>query len=187
MRTMPSIKQHLSTLDEIVDNKFIPAITEGHTCSKDERLLLSLLVKKGGLGIPIFSNVAPFEFTNSRMATEQLVLKIKNQDSTSPVDGEQYRNSRRNIIKAREERNNIILQQLREKMNPEELRANDLSRMKGTSSWLTMLPLKSENFLLNKREFYDALSLRYRWIPKYLYRHFVLVVRNMMSTMPCPA
>ena len=28
-----------------------------------------------------------------------------------------------------------------------------------------MLPLKSVNFLLNKREFYDALSLRYCWTP----------------------
>ena len=102
------------------------------------------------------------------MSTEQLVRKIKNQDSTSPVDGKQYRNSRRNIIKAREDRDNITLQQLREKMNPEEHRANDLSRIKGASSWLTMLPLKSENFLLNKREFYDALSLGYRWTPKYL-------------------
>ena len=108
-----------------------------------------------------------FEFTNSRMATEQLVRKIKNHDSTLPVDGEQYRNSKRNIIKATEDRDNINLQQ-REKMNPEELRANDLSRIKGASSWLTMLPLKSENFLLNKRKFYDALSLRYRWTPKYL-------------------
>ena len=84
------------------------------------------------------------------------------------MDGEQNRNLRRNIIKAREERNNIILQQLREKMNPEELRANDLNRMKGASSWLTMLPLRSENFLLKKREFYDALSLRYRWTLRYL-------------------
>ena len=102
------------------------------------------------------------------MANEQLMIKIKNQDITSPVDGERYRISRRNIIKAREERDSIILQQLREKMNPEELRANDLSKIKGASSWLTMLPLKSENFLLNKREFFDALSLRYRLTPKYL-------------------
>jgi hypothetical protein len=40
--------------------------------------------------------------------------------------------------------------------------------MKGASSWLTILPLKSENFVLNKKEFYDALSFRYRWTPKYL-------------------
>ena len=78
MRTIPNIEQHLSTLDGIVDNKFIPAITDGHICSKDEQLLLSLPVKKSGLGIPILSNVALFEFNNhfSRMATEQLVLKI---------------------------------------------------------------------------------------------------------------
>ena len=89
IRIMPNIKQHLLILDDIVDNVFIPAITEGHVCSKDERLLLSLPVKKGGLAIPIFSNAAQFEFTNSRMITEQLVIKIKNQDSTSAVDGEQ--------------------------------------------------------------------------------------------------
>ena len=80
IRTMPNIKQHLLILDDIVDNVFIPAITEGHICSKDERLLLSLSVKKGGLAIPIFSNS---EFTNSRMATEQLVRKVKNQHFTS--------------------------------------------------------------------------------------------------------
>ena len=131
---MPNIKQHLSKLDDIVDNVFIPAIMEGHVCSTDERLLLYLPVKKGGLAIPIFSNVAEFEFSNSRLATQQLVINIKNQDSTSTVDREQYKTSRKNIIKAREERNNRILGQIRVKMNPEKLRANDLSRMKGASS-----------------------------------------------------
>ena len=43
----------------------------------------------------------------------------------------------------------MILQQLRVKMNQEELRTNSLGRIKGASSWLTMLPLKSENVLLN--------------------------------------
>jgi hypothetical protein len=48
---MPNIKQHLSKLDDIVDNVFIPAITEGHVCSTDERLLLFLPVKKGRLAL----------------------------------------------------------------------------------------------------------------------------------------
>ena len=48
------------------------------------------------------------------------------------------------------ERDNIILQQLREKIKPGELTANDLSRIKGVSNWLTMLQLKSENFLFNR-------------------------------------
>ena len=53
-------------------------------------------------------------------------------------------------------------------MSKEEIRANDLACMKGPSSWLTTMPLKSENFYLNKREFYDPVSLRYRWPLKYL-------------------
>ena len=39
---------------------------------------------------------------------------------------------------------------------------------KGASSWLTILLLKLENYNRNKREFYDSISLRYRWTPKYL-------------------
>ena len=162
IRTMTNIKQHLTRLDAMVDNLFIPAITDGHICTVDERLLLSLPVKKGGLAIPIFSAVADFECANSRSATEQLVEYIINQDSTALLDSEQLMNSRRRIANTREELNNNILQQLREKLNPEQRRANDLTMMKGASSWLTILPLKSENFDLNKREFYDVLNLRYR-------------------------
>ena len=44
-------------------------------------------------------------------------------------------------------------------MTKEQIKANDLTQMKGSSNWLTTLPLES----LNKREFVDALSLRYRW------------------------
>ena len=85
------------------------------------------------------------------------------------MDSEQFKTSRRRITNTREELNNTTLQQLREKFSPEQLRANDSGKMRGASSWLTKLSLKSENFDLNKREFYDALSLyRFRWTPKYL-------------------
>ena len=73
IRTMPNIKQHLTRLDAVVDNVFIPVITDGHLCTTDEQLLLSLPVKKGGLTLPIFSTMVDFEFANSRAATEQLV------------------------------------------------------------------------------------------------------------------
>ena len=158
IRTMSNIKHHLTQLDSFVDNVFIPSITDGHICTADERLLLSLPVKRGGLAIPIFSAVADHEFANSRIATEQLV----------EMDDEHRMTSRRKIVNTREERYNTILQQLRERMSQEQLRANNLAKMKGASSWLTTLPLKLENFNLNKWEFYDALSLRYRWTRKYL-------------------
>ena len=53
-------------------------------------------------------------------------------------------------------------------MTRKQLRANDLAQLKGASAWLTSLPLKSEGYVLNKREFFDALALRYRWNLKYL-------------------
>ena len=48
-------------------------------------------------------------------------------------------------------------------MDREQLRANDLAQMKGASAWLNALPLKHEGYVLNKREFFDAVSIRYRW------------------------
>ena len=43
--------------------------------------------------------------------------------------------------------------------------------MKGSSSWLTALPLQQENYVLNKREFFDAIAIRYRWHLKKLPRN----------------
>ncbi|XP_028416582.1 uncharacterized protein LOC114540659 [Dendronephthya gigantea] len=66
IRTIPNIKQQLTKVDEVIDNTLIPAITEGHICTVEERLLLSLPVKKGGLAVPMFTNIADFEYLNSR-------------------------------------------------------------------------------------------------------------------------
>ena len=160
IRTVPNIKQHLVQLDALVDQVFIPEITDSHICSADERLLLSLPAKKGGLAITIFSATADSEFSRSRAATEQLIEHIRNQDSTAQVDSELLKHSKRDIVKAREEHSEAeaILEQLRAKISPEQLRANDLAMLKGASSWLTTLPLKSESYNLNKREFYDSFS-----------------------------
>ena len=96
----------------IVDNVFIPAITDGHmhmhcrrTTSAKERW-----------------------FGNSRITTERLVEYVNNQDNTAPIDIEQRMPSRRKIVNTREERCNTILQQLRERMSQEGLRAKTWQR-----------------------------------------------------------
>ena len=66
----------------------------------------------------------------------------------------------------RSERNaqhKATLDDLRSRMTREQTRANDLAQLKGASAWLNSLPLKDEGYSLNKREFFDALALRYRW------------------------
>ena len=48
-------------------------------------------------------------------------------------------------------------------MNTTQLKANDIAQTDGASSWLTTLPIKDEKFSLNRREFLDAICLRYNW------------------------
>ena len=51
--------------------------------------------------------------------------------------------------------NKIALEELREQMTPHQLKANDIARCDGASIWLTTLPLKEENYVLNKQEFFS--------------------------------
>ena len=53
--------------------------------------------------------------------------------------------------------------QMRQCLPPRKQRMMDLLCEKGSSSWLTVLPLQDQGFNLTKGEFRDALSLRYGW------------------------
>ena len=54
-------------------------------------------------------------------------------------------------------------EQLRESLPSKTERAVELATEKGASNWLTVIPIKEINFNLNKREFRDAIKLRYDW------------------------
>lgn len=168
IRTFPEVQLHIAAFDKVIDSVFIPAFTDGHICSSDERLLLSLPARMGGLALPIFADTAPEEYQNSILVTAQLVDNIKQQKSENSIDLGKMKKVKREIGKKREENRSTMLSQLRERLNKEDIRANDLATMRGASSWLTTLPLESEKFVLNKREFFDAINLRYRWPLKYL-------------------
>ena len=47
-------------------------------------------------------------------------------------------------------------------------KAVEIATSEGASAWLTTLPLKHENFILNKQEFFDAVYMRYAWRMKRL-------------------
>ena len=163
IRTIPNIASILKQLDDKVLHEFIPAITEGHHCTPMERSLLSLPVRMGGLGIPIFSEISDIEFNNSLLVTNQMVERINSQLHEYDIDQEIERTVSQTIKKERKSNQEKLLEDLRTTMSKEELRANNLAQMKGASAWLNALPLEEEGYSLNKREFFDAISLRYRW------------------------
>ena len=72
--------------------------------------------------------------------------------------------------KKQQEIENVALQ-VRESLPPPKQRAMDLLCEKGSSSWLSVLPLQDQGFNLNKGEFRDAISLRYGWQLKNVPHH----------------
>ena len=163
MRTIKKLNQVLKPLDDYIDQHFIPAITEGHIASSDERKLLSLPAKLGGLGIPIYTEICEREFNNSLKATQLLRPNIVAQQPIYTVNRDAEKEIERAIKAKRNDYQQAILTDIRSRMTPEQIRGNDLAQMKGASAWLTSLPLKEEGYVLNKREFFDAINLRYRW------------------------
>ena len=51
---------------------------------------------------------------------------------------------------------------------PAHVRSMDLYSEKGTSSWLSVLPISDHGFALHKGAFHDAMCLRYKWHPPHL-------------------
>ena len=60
MRTIPNISGKLKVLDKAIDN-FITFLLNKHSCSRTERILVSLPVKLGGLGIIIPSELSDIQ------------------------------------------------------------------------------------------------------------------------------
>ncbi len=173
IRTIPNLKDILKPIDETIDNMFIPAITEGHHCSERDRRLLALPVRLGGMGIPIFTELCDIQYTVSRNKTEQLRTKIQAQEQEYNIDYIKQKEIEDKIQKERKAYEKHELEEVRKQMSKEEIRANDIAQMKGSSAWLNALPLKDEGYSLNKREFFDAVTLRYRWDVKRLPNHCV--------------
>ena len=88
MRTIPNIAQLLEPLEQAIKTKFLPALLEGRYVTDDERKLLSLLARLGGMGIIIPSEISDREFELSKNATQTLSNAIIHQQKDLPPDFE---------------------------------------------------------------------------------------------------
>lgn len=127
--------------------------------------------------------VDPAMFQN---ITESTIRNIKCQESTVALDKELLKQTRKRIVKAREERNTTILQQLHGRMNKEQLKANELNTMRGASTWLTTLPvcLKTSTWIRENSLMPSALDTARL---QNIFQQFVLVENVLLSTMLCRA
>ena len=162
MRTIPDIKHILQPIEDVIRHKFIPTLCDNRACNDDERLLFSLPVRYGGLGIIDITAISDIEYNISNELTKELQSKILHQNIHFDQQTIESNISKKwKTIKENKMKESLKL--LRSKMTPTKLKSNDIAQCEGASSWLTTLSLKEEDFALNKREFIDALYIRYGW------------------------
>ena len=75
MRTIGSIDENLKPLDQVIDEHFIPALF-GMDTSEDDRELVSIQVKEGGLGIRQIQQNSSDTHKTSKTITMPLTTQI---------------------------------------------------------------------------------------------------------------
>ena len=155
----------LKPLDNAIRSDLIPALTGRPPPNVLECELFVLPARLGGLGIRLPSKNADREHNSSLLVTSMLKDHILNQskDYSYVIMRDQYNKaniSKQNSERCKEEADRICAQ-----LPPNLQKAMMLAMEKGTSTWLTVLPLAEHGFTLHKSAFQDALALRYGWSP----------------------
>ena len=166
MRTIFDIEENMKPLDDVINNKFIPSLF-GCEITSNQRDIIAMPIKEGGLGIrKIGENSGPSFHASCRITTP-LVNKILQQSNDLPTKDEVMAAKATTIVAMKEVEASEI-NDLKSRQDPDLKRTLEQHSEPGSSSWLGALPLRDHGFNLNKGEFRDALSLRYNNKPKNL-------------------
>ena len=168
MRTTPDIRDLLRPLEDLIANRFIPALI-GRKVSRRTRNLMALPARLGGMGIVNPTEISDDELNNSVTLTNSLVNDIVMQSSSHSATEKSTRTTLKNISQLRAEKLEARLESILDEIRHESSQSSDEEKMieccreKGASNWLTTLPIADKGFALNKQEFRDAVRLRYKF------------------------
>ena len=107
------------------------------------------------------------EYDHSRSATAPLVLLITEQNTTidsakSDTVAKQLKSAKNDVISTKRRQQIINRDVLNNRLEDKQLKRQHQELChRGSSTWLTTLPLAEHSFNLNKQDFRDALALRY--------------------------
>ena len=159
LRTLPDIAESLEPLERAINEVLIPAVTD-HTVTKVERDLLAYPMRMGGLGFTEPVVTSSSEYEASIKVTNPLVRRIVEQEH-QPPDASEIQPLQLSTRKQKDDCLSERLEQVKNSLPTKAKRAVELATEKGSSNWLTVIPLKELDYKLNKKEFRDAIKLRY--------------------------
>jgi hypothetical protein len=164
-RTVSGAGPLFADLERAIRYSFLPAILGGRAVTDAERELLSLPARFGGLGIFNPCERAPTSFNYSEGLCAPLVaLLLRQADSFDPVSLKEEQKAIRNMQDVDIDfQNTAKADSIMAKSSPELKRAIEIARQKGASSWVTAMPTEEHDTVLHKRDFVDAVYIRYAW------------------------
>ncbi len=160
MRTIKDVGECLKPLDDVITNTFLPSIMGFNITSVEERELLSLPIKNGGMGIEILADISDVEFGRSVEITAPLAAIIAMQSGELP-NREEVDLAKSTVRARKAETAKTKTARVDSAVERETMRIIQQSREPGASNWLSALPLARHHLNLNKGEFRDACALRY--------------------------
>ena len=159
--TTPLISPQLKVLEDILRTEFIPTLTCRPPPNDVKRKLLALPARLAGLGISDPSLNSEDDFNASLRVTAPLgkLIQTQNSEHTYQAQADQL-TAKADIRQKHQEQATTDVNRLRGELTQSLQKAMDLARERGSSSWLTSLPLEEHGFALHKGTFVDALALR---------------------------
>ena len=162
-RVIKDTSQLFAPLEKMLEENFLPSLLGTSSVTHSDRVLYSLPVKRGGLGVRNPIEGAELAFSTSRESTDCLVSSILLQGD---FDQTLHKTKMREARKNHEEKQNAVdkdkLDELLAVLPADQKRAIRRIIDNNCSLWLTSLPLLKDNFDLSAPDFRDALCVRYR-------------------------
>jgi hypothetical protein len=162
-RTIPGVSHLFEPLENVIREKFIPALLGGQLVTDGERLMLSLPGRYGGFSIDNPTSSSSGNYTASSRLSQQLIEHLLEQRQCLCIDQTKQHEVRQAIYSERKQLHEEYTQTLQKILPHDKFRALLAAQEKGGSVLVTTLPLKKFNFALSKQEFRDQLLMRYRW------------------------
>ena len=125
----------MQPIEEVIRLKFIPAITGGCICSDNERKLLALPIKLGGLSLLKYNETQNIEYRNSRKITKELTENIILQNKQFQINNEEIKTDKQTNYQNK-------FEELSSNMNEQCKRNIEIIRETGSLNWLSVVPIK---------------------------------------------
>ena len=162
-RIISDVRHLLQTLEDAIHQLLVPALTDRPPCSKTERDILALPSRLGSLGIlNPFANSQNY-FLASTTLTRPLVDQTIAQNPFGNVALDDVLEAKKNIRISNRLRDICYANEIDKVLSKDQKILIALAKEKGSSTWLTVMPVEEHDFFLNKGEFRDALHLCYGW------------------------